>query len=95
MNRLIARESSIASRNATAARSVRYLQTGSSNGRVGQDSPLNTPSSSAASSNASASSSTGRTTHFGFKTIPEEEKETLGELVADPSRLLTRSRIRL
>jgi len=35
------------------------------------------PESNAASSSSSSSSS-GRTTHFGFQTIPEEEKETLG-----------------
>lgn len=35
------------------------------------------PESNAASSSSSASAS-GRTTHFGFQTIPEEEKETLG-----------------
>jgi hypothetical protein len=28
---------------------------------------------------SSGSSSAGRTTHFGFQTIPEEEKESLGK----------------
>lgn len=89
MNRLIAREASIASRNATANRTVRYLQTGSSSSsHIGDDQPLHTTSTSSApspnaSASSSSSSSSGRTTHFGFKTIPEEEKETLGAFITD------------
>jgi 2-methoxy-6-polyprenyl-1,4-benzoquinol methylase len=40
-------------------------------------SPASSSSATASSSSASSSADT-RTTHFGFQTIPEEEKETLG-----------------
>lgn len=44
--------------------------------------PLNTPPAPGAAPAAAAGPSshgTGRTTHFGFQEVPEEEKETLGE----------------
>lgn len=39
--------------------------------------------STAASTSASPSpaANTGRTTHFGFQTVPEEQKESLGKLI--------------
>lgn len=49
----------------------------------GQEPPIlpaavpSTTASEAASSSAGANA--GRTTHFGFQTVPEEQKETLGE----------------
>lgn len=42
-------------------------------------SPLQSSSAEATSSTASSSSAGGRTTHFGFKDVPEEDKESLGE----------------
>lgn len=36
---------------------------------------------STAASTSASPSPTGRTTHFGFQTVPEEQKESLGKLI--------------
>lgn len=49
----------------------------------GEPAPAAGPSTAASTSAApspSPAANTGRTTHFGFQTVPEEQKESLGEL---------------
>jgi hypothetical protein len=66
---------------------------GSSDGAYSAPTPTSssstgTSASSAAGQSAGPSTSgTARTTHFGFRDIPEEQKETLGEFDRHPRRL--------
>ena len=47
----------------------------------GEPTPAAGPSTAASTSAASSpAGNTGRTTHFGFQTVPEEQKESLGKL---------------
>lgn len=47
----------------------------------GGPAPAAGPSTAASTSAASPAANAGRTTHFGFQTVPEEQKESLGKLV--------------
>lgn len=73
---------------ATLSRSARALTTprattipSLTTSRFASSTPSSSSSSSPASPLSDASSSKARTTHFGFREIPEEDKETLGTCI--------------
>lgn len=59
---------------------LRYNSSSSSSSpSTSSNSAYTPPSSSSHASTSSSASSQGKTTHFGFREVPEEQKETLGE----------------